>query len=212
MKPWLSRDLSAEAWLSRGLQVAFVRSAMVLSQEETLDMIRPLLAKDGKEYEKFQRAMIRKAVSGEVVVTVVGGKEETRNTADDGDMVVRAMTKDGEEYILKEAQFKKNYFFDSPEDPNDQDLKSKGFKMYKPNRCVTAIEVSEALAAKVGGSFMAAWGSEMVVNSGDFLASGSTSAAGTVQEIIRIEKNAFKETYQPKPRAGSRARSRSPRK
>ena len=169
---------------------------MVLSQQETLDMIRPMLEREGKEYEKHQQVMIRKAVAGEMVVTVVGGKEETKNTAGEGDMVVRAMTKDGEEYILKEAQFKKNYLVDDPEDlPDDHELQSKGFKMYKPNRRVIAIEVSEALATKFGGSFMAAWGQEMVVTAGDFLASGNKSDDGIVQEIIRIERNAFLETY-----------------
>ncbi|CAE7030777.1 unnamed protein product [Symbiodinium natans] len=169
---------------------------MVLSQQETLEMIRPLLEKEGKEYEKYQRALIRKAAPGEIVVTVVGGKEETRNTAQEGDMVVHAMTHDGEEYILKESQFRKNYFADRPEDlPQDHELKDKGFKLYMPNRRCTAIEVSEALATRFGGSFMAAWGQEMVVSAGDFLASGNKSADGTIQEIIRIEQGAFIQTY-----------------
>ena len=76
------------------------------------------------------------------------------------------------------------------------------------NRCVTAIEVSETLAAKVGGSFMAAWGSEMVGNSGDFLASGSTSAAGTVRKSSVSRRTPQGDLPAKAEREAARARAR----
>ena len=50
-----------------------------------------------KGYQKFKRAFIRKAGHGEKIQTILQGKIETENIANEGDMVVRADTTSKEE-------------------------------------------------------------------------------------------------------------------
>jgi len=50
-----------------------------------------------KGYQKFKRAFIRKAADGEKIQTILQGKIETENIANEGDMVVRADTTSKEE-------------------------------------------------------------------------------------------------------------------
>ncbi len=57
--------------------------------------------------------------------------EETRNVAQEGDVVIRALTRAGEEYIIRGAKFPKLYFADKPMSPPDKALEAEGWKMYE---------------------------------------------------------------------------------
>ena len=54
-----------------------------------------------KGYQKFKRAFIRKAANNEKIQTILQGKIETENIANEGDMVVRADTTSKEEQMGK---------------------------------------------------------------------------------------------------------------
>lgn len=177
--------------------------AKILSQEETVALIGPMLSTSGTEYRKFKQAFIRKAEPNEKVQTILQGKVETENVASEGDMVVRADTSSKEEYILKAETFQKFYCDAAPIDaahPDAAELQRLGFQAYRPNRRLKAVEVDAALAAKFeGGRFMAAWGEPMCVEVGDFLGSGQVAEDGRVLEVIRIERKSFFETYEACP-------------
>eukprot|EP00434_Breviolum_minutum_P017735 symbB.v1.2.015654.t1/scaffold1174.1/size133925/3 len=169
--------------------------------EDTVALIAPMLVKSGKGYQKFKRAFIRKAGHGEKIQTILQGKIETENIANEGDMVVRADTTSKEEYILKAETFQEFYQTSDPQEIKDhvdaEELKKLGFKAYRPNRQILAIEVDASIAGLFpAGKFMAAWGEAMCLEIGDFLASGKRQADGTVLEIIRIERKSFFETYE----------------
>ncbi|CAL1134025.1 unnamed protein product, partial [Cladocopium goreaui] len=167
--------------------------------EKAVALVGPMLLSSGKEYQKFKRAFIRKALENEKIQTILQGKVE--NIASEGDMVVRADTSSKEEYILKAETFQKVYHASDPEEIVDhadaEELQRLGFKAYKPNRKILAVEVDSTIAGLFpGGKFMASWGEPMCLEAGDYLASGTRLADGSIAEIIRIEKVSFYETYE----------------
>ena len=168
----------------------------------------PFIAIKPNEYILFQGLLsslgvfLRPAVPGEKIETILDGKVETKNVAKEGDMIVRADTSFKEQYILKAEDFQKNYYANKPleiEDHEDAaELRALGFKAFVPNRRVLAIEVDNDVASCFpDGKFEASWGEPMIVELGDYLASGRTLDDGTVAEIIRIQKTVFHETYAP---------------
>ena len=61
------------------------------SQEELLERMKPLL-RDGGTYEKFKEIDAREAKEGEVIETITSDGLETKNTAEQGDYIVRNTT------------------------------------------------------------------------------------------------------------------------
>ena len=173
----------------------------MLSHSETLTLVRPLLLERGRAYKKVKRAFLRPAIPGEKIQTILDGKTETENVASEGDMVVRADTSFKEEYILKATDFREVYDANNPlridTHPDAEELRARGFQSYAPTRRVLAIQVDQDLLKLFpDGHFEASWGSPMCVEAGDYLASGRSLNDGTIAEIIRIQQNAFHQTYE----------------
>ena len=80
----------------------------MLSQNEVLELLGPVLSRRGKPYIKVKRVFLRPAIAGEKIETILDGKVETKNVAKEGDMIARADTSFKEQYILKSEDFHKN--------------------------------------------------------------------------------------------------------
>ena len=121
-------------------------------------------------YRKCAMVTARVAQAGEEIVTVVDGTQETRNTANAGDYVVR--NPGGEEYIVEKARFESRY-----------DLVSGTEDTYRPSGApVRAVLLTENVR------FVAPWGEEQFINAGGFLLDN----AG---DIYGIQKQEFFDTY-----------------
>lgn len=181
-------------------------AGMLPTQEEALSTFGPVLVARGATYKKIGRAFVKKAAEGEVLETIFDGKVETTNTAGPDEYIVRADTAAKERYILPSAKFQRLYDqtpIEFDDHPDAAELKAEGFQAYKPCGRIVALEVDADVLAEYFpmGKFLAAWGSEMLVELGDFLAGPAPvdGAGGTVPavvgEIYRIEKSAFAQTY-----------------
>lgn len=130
-----------------------------------------------KRYAKFGQVKARKAVAGEIVITVIKDKEETRNKAKADDVLVQ--NPGGEQYIINEKKFNSRY----------TKIKSldKGWAVYKSKGvCYGFRYIGKPF------KFTAPWGELMLVEDGDMIVSTSPEGGN---DIYRIEKQAFKATY-----------------
>eukprot|EP00927_Polykrikos_kofoidii_P075439 TRINITY_DN71642_c0_g1_i1.p1 TRINITY_DN71642_c0_g1~~TRINITY_DN71642_c0_g1_i1.p1 ORF type:complete len:194 (-),score=48.32 TRINITY_DN71642_c0_g1_i1:133-714(-) len=178
----------------------------IVSQAEFKRRLGPVLLEQGSTYRKVGTVFLRKASPGESVQTVIDGKVETENIANEGDMIVRADTQAKERYILSSAKFSKLYdATPSPivDHPDADELRAEGFQAYKPcGRCLGMVATEEIIAEFApGGKFIAAWGQPMLVEPGDILAApappGHVGKPDFIVEVYRIEKACFGETYVP---------------
>lgn len=152
-------------------------------------------------YRKSRITLARPATPGEVVETVVDGKVETTNTAGEGDMVVRNATKDAELQVINKDKFQTRYEtpgFEIPNCPNfaavREELAKQGFIAYMPKGIVRALRVEEEHMSQLPhGAFLASWGSEMIVEPGDFLVMPHPEG----DSVYRIAREAMAETYRP---------------
>jgi len=103
------------------------------------------------------------------VETIIDGKKETSNKANKGDYILTGSR--GEKYVLTPEKFNSKYDIVS-----DSQAKTKPVK-------IMAKEYQGDLV-----KFMADWGEEMILESGDFLVNNNG-------EYYRIEKQAFHNTY-----------------
>merc|ERR1712232_600679 len=181
------------------LDITAMAESSVPSQQDAVDMIGPILLERGKPYRKFKYAFLKEAVAGEKVQTFINGKLESENVAKEGDWIVRAATTSKERYIVPAKTFASNYDaqpLEITDDPDAEELAAEGFKAYASNRRILAVEADEAILRKFPeGRFVAAWGEPMLVEIGDYLASGLPGEDQRIHEVYRIEKEAFAQTY-----------------
>ena len=143
------------------------------------------VAKDNNtvyHYIKCQGVSARKAVEGEKISTIINEEEETVNTANEGDIVVKSKTKNKEQYIIAGDIFRKRYKL-SEGATEDED----GFKAYDP--------IGETNAFIYNGesfTFDAPWGEKMLVHDGDFIASPELE---DLEDIYRVEQSSFLGIY-----------------
>jgi len=133
------------------------------------------------KYEKFGNITARLSCPDELVITMIDGIEETRNTAKVGDMV--ATGQKGEIYIIPAAKFDRLYEKISiPESDTD---------VYKPKGIVEGVMIpwnSDSF------TFDAPWGENMIADPGDYIVT-SVSDNFDPEKVYRIEKEAFELTY-----------------
>eukprot|EP00931_Biecheleriopsis_adriatica_P050472 TRINITY_DN29226_c0_g1_i1.p1 TRINITY_DN29226_c0_g1~~TRINITY_DN29226_c0_g1_i1.p1 ORF type:complete len:800 (-),score=166.24 TRINITY_DN29226_c0_g1_i1:82-2400(-) len=174
-----------------------------ISQAEMIQRLSPQMLSEGKWYRKIGFAFLRPAVTGEVIVTMVNGKEETVQSASEGDFVVQANTVWKENYILARATVLKAYDLDSPVPmPEDidvadaADLEAKGYKCFRSRTRIMALQATPELLERIcpAGKFMASWGAPIPIELEDFFAA-QVNAEDTVTEVYRIEKNVFGQTF-----------------
>lgn len=145
------------------------------NQETMIELFKNNISQSAL-YKKFGAVMARLAKAGEEVLTIIEGQLETKNTAKENDVVVKGLK--GEEYIIRHDKFKARYTVNTPV----TDI----FTSYEPNAtCIAFQYTGESLL------FTAPWNEDMIVNSGDFLATLDEQ----VSEVYRIEKDAFYKTY-----------------
>ena len=149
---------------------------MPLTQEQMLQKYGPIIQKNGKKYQKSTVVSAKPAMPGETVVTSIGGKAETKNTAKEGDWIVTNPT--GESYIVSVDKLQTRY-----------DRISEG--QYKAKGKIMGMVASEKDAAECP-TFTAAWGEQMILEPGDILA----MPIGSNPEIYRIERGVFAQTYE----------------
>lgn len=132
---------------------------------------------DIRRYVKYGVVKARPAIEDEIVITIVKGKEETRNKAKKDDMVV--MNPSNEQYIIDAKKFAARYTKD--------DKLDKTWTLYEAK--------GECFGFRYKGpsfKFTAPWGELMLVENGDMIVSTSPEGGN---DIYRIEKDAFKSTY-----------------
>jgi hypothetical protein len=123
-----------------------------------------------KHYQKTGMFKYRKAKVGEKIVTIIDGKKETQNVANENSWIITGPK--GEEYIIDDKTLKSRY-----EIVDDNTVKAIG-------EC-WAFENKEHLM------FKASWGEDMVADPGDMIVSINKNGS----EPYRIEKEIFKKTY-----------------
>ena len=137
--------------------------------------------------------MYRTAIPHETILTIVSGKLETIKTADESDIVLRniELGSSAETYIISWKKFTERY---------DAEIVFLPYIIDGQEwTVVTAKGIVEAFEYKIGPgvipatiSFVAPWNEEMICNDGDFLARPQN---GDKNDIYRIEKETFKQTY-----------------
>ncbi len=132
-----------------------------------------------REFQKFGIVMARTAIEGEVVITMINGVEETRKTAGPNDMVVRNPGQ--EEYIISSDKFRQRYTLNQDMYPGLVWVQYKAI-----GRCWAFMYTGDAF------EFEAPWGEAMKVEPGDMIA---ITDPKNLDDIYRIEKTAFAETY-----------------
>lgn len=158
-----------------------------ISQEKILKEMLPLLKK-AKTYEKYKMIYARKAVTGEEIKTYTSDGYETKNTAKEGDFIVKNTTDAEEMYILTEEKFNKRYTYVK----NLDNI----WNMYQPIGKIKAVKVNNSLLKKLSNSeenfyIITSWNENMIVKKGDFLVSPLE-----YNEVYRIANKEFWETYQ----------------
>ena len=174
------------------LVTCMLRSVGVPSQETVLAKWRDKLT-SGTKYEKFALMHAIECKESGTLETILNGKVETTNGYTAGDLIV--LGTEGERFVLSAEKFQERYDVASAQAPADAALASQGYKAYTPTGQAWAQQLDErAIAANFPeGKFMAPWGSEIIIEPGDWLA----TTAPLANDIYRIERNAFRNTYKP---------------
>lgn len=161
---------------------------MTVSQEQLQTLLIPRLKESEIIYQKFRAIHAHLAKGSEVITTVVDGKEETQNTANAGDYIVKNLIGSEEIYIVPKEKFPQLYHFSKNIDDT--------WDEYIPKGQVKALEVTPKLLALLEQtspfSILAPWGEEQRVEANDYLA----TPLNKQNEIYRIAHSAFEETYE----------------
>lgn len=159
----------------------------MITQEQMLEHFRPILEELGKRYQKKSLIKAIKAIPGTRVVTKTSDGTETENIAEAGDWLVENQTSSSEQYLVKAETFAKKYSLSHS--------LGRGWSCYKPKGDVLGYQIQEADLKKLGGDphvkFQAPWRDYMILKAGDFIVIPSEK-----EEIYRIAKKEFKETYE----------------
>lgn len=147
----------------------------MFKQEDMIEYFKDNIEKANK-YKKVGLVSVRKAVDGEIVVTIIDNVVETENKAGSNHVVVRGPK--GELYTMSMDKFKARYVVDKPVTNDFQDYTPSG-------TCIAFKYLGDSF------KFIAPWSEEMLVCSGDYLATTEPS----IPEVYRIEKSAFEKTY-----------------
>jgi len=148
-----------------------LQETKILSQKEMADFYENLPQNEEDFIKRELELEYRIAEKPEKVVTSIDGEQETVNKAEEGDYIITGVK--GEKYILNPKKFNERYFIAGD--------KAKT----KP------VEITAKQYKGKSISFMASWNEEMILKYNDYLVRNGN-------EYYRIEKNAFREIYEPK--------------
>lgn len=142
-----------------------------------------------QHYVKSGSFIYRMAIPGEAIFTIVNGKLETIKIGEPTNFVLRNIEigSSAETYIIDEKNFWKRYEIVSGVELIIDGTKWLGVKAK-----------GEIMAFEYRGpniTFMAPWDAEMLCEEGDYIA---WPIGSTKDDIYRIEKDTFKQTYKLK--------------
>ena len=182
--------------------------ATVRGQDDVQERFVPFLHTEGKIFRKELSSYIRRAIKGEEVVTIISGVQEGKRMVDDDSSWVVCAKAAGETYVLNDKEFHESYNVDSAkmisEDAsNGQWLRQHGFLEYESKRYIWARAVDdEDMRWFRNGTkkpdfahFIAPWGETMRVEKGDFLVMQYVPNGKGNDEVYRVEKMVFGESY-----------------
>jgi hypothetical protein len=153
---------------------------MSISQKEMFETYFPHIVDQGNEFYKCSLVLVRRAKDGEYIETWTADGLETTNYAKPGDFVVKNLqTEYMEEYIVTEKVFFQRYKFFYFSDSDHA--------VYMPTGKIKAV-----MYVGEDTSFIAAWGRQMMLKTGDFL----VSPYPYLNEVYRIASKEFYESYE----------------
>jgi hypothetical protein len=120
----------------------------------------------------LDKSQVETAATKQEVVTVINGKEETRNTAEPGDKIITGVK--GERYVIGQAKFGSLY----EEDPSNP-------ARYISKNVILALPLSE------NTELTAPWGEKQRALKGGVVA----QRVGSPSDVYLIDEGAFKATY-----------------
>ena len=150
-------------------------------------------------YRKRGTFIARPAEPGETILTIVAGKLETLAGAEWGDVVLMNVEVGSsvERYLIKAAMFDKRY-------------ERTGRTLSTDGHCWMVVSArGQVDAFRYDGppiAFEAPWGEDMLLEAGDWLARPTD---GAQDDIYRIERRAFEQTYSEDVLAEAAARPTS---
>lgn len=150
-----------------------------MTQKQAYDLFMPMINDFGKDYYKYSLVRAFVANGGEYIETWTSDGLETTNYSKEGDFIVQNLqTESMEKYIVSSEMFHSRYDFF---------YQDKFGAIYLPKGKIKAcMYTGETL------SFIANWGRQMILKSGDFIASPFPS----FNEVYRIAQKEFYETYE----------------
>lgn len=164
-----------------------------LTQVQMIEKFGSIIIDQGVVYHKKGGVFAKLVDKTQSVDTVIAGIKETTNTANEGDFIIQNGTSEGEFYVLTADKLQKRYTI-SFEVEVPSDLLKEGFQYYKALGACKAIEYTEEMGSQEF-HFRASWGEDMLCQVGDMLVSPINN--GNIEnEVYRIEKNSFRETYE----------------
>lgn len=163
------------------------KTLFMITQETLMNKILPIIKINGVFYKKFKQVHARPAIAGEVIVSRPSGREETTNTAEADDIIVRNLTEAKECYILKKNKFEERYTYVEEVD--------KTWRLFNPVGEAFAIKITDDILKLLGieeeeFKIIAPWGSEELVLKNDMFVSPPS-----FDEVYRIAYKEFFETY-----------------
>lgn len=132
-----------------------------------------------REYVKFGNVIAQQVPAGTKVDTVIEDKLETTNIAKEGDWKITGVK--GEQYLIANDKFKSRYEFVAKTPRGDK---------YRAIGNVFALQYKGK-----SFTFKAPWGEAMICDSGDYIC---TTTLDNMNDVYRIEKDAFVKTYKRK--------------
>jgi hypothetical protein len=139
-------------------------------------------------FKKRGRYLMRPAIIGETILTIVVGKLETMITVSEDSVVLRNILigSSAETYVIKRDAFDKRYEI--------EEGKNYTIDGVFWNVAHAKGEIDAFMYTGDPIKFVASWGEEMLCEEGDYIARPKGS---TPNDIYRIEKQAFAQTYSP---------------
>jgi hypothetical protein len=159
----------------------------MITQQDMLAHFIPIFEEKGNSYRKKSLIKAKKATPGIVIFTKTSDGVETKNTAQEGDMLVQNQTSSEEQYLVKAKTFEAKYEM--------IDSLGNGWACYKPKGIMMGYELTDAdlkSFSKIDRlEFQTPWKDTMFVRKGDFLVIPADQ-----DEIYRVARKEFLETYQ----------------
>ena len=187
-----STEVSQPSSASKGNDGRVEETEDVPSQHQMLQLFGDLMRGE-LVYEKITKIHAKEALDNGVLETVVQAVVQTSKLYEKGDMIICGA--EGERYTMQAMAFAARYDRVNFEPATNPALDAGGFKLYKATGKIWAHLVSDDDIAQrlVAGQFIAAWGSPIAVEAGDYLAMPFPGGG----EMYRIKKDEFSQTYQP---------------